>query len=58
MSIAFCDGEVLGEMQVTDLDDAILEPRRESLRSRRMQAALADVMDDLDDDLESEFDDE
>ena len=52
------EGEVLGEMQVTDLDDAILEPRRESLRSRRMQAALADVMDDLDDDLESEFDDE
>ena len=50
--------EVLAEMPVIDLDDAILEPGRESLRVRRRRAALADVMDDLEDDLESEFDDE
>ena len=29
------EGEVLDEMPVTDLDDAILEPGRETLRSRR-----------------------
>ena len=45
------EGEV-----VTDLDDAILEPGRETLRNRRRRAALDEVMDEAD--LESEYDDE
>ena len=52
------EGEVLDEMPVTDLDDAILEPGRETLRSRRMRAALDEVMDELEADLDSEYDDE
>ena len=42
-------GDVLG-----DLNNAILEPRRESLGSRRRRAALEDVMDDLESDFEEE----
>ena len=41
---------------IGDLNEAILEPARESLRSRRRRAALADVIDDLDD-LISDVDD-
>ena len=41
--------ERLGQMVVENLNEAILEPARESLRSRRRRAALADVIDDLDD---------
>ena len=40
-----------------DLDVAVLEPGRETLRSRRRRAAYADVMDELDD-MVSDFDDE
>ena len=43
---------------MTDLDDAILEPGRETLRSRRRRAALDEVMDELEADLDSEYDDE
>ena len=50
-------GERLEQMVVEDLNEAILEPARESLRSRRRRAALADVIDDLDD-LSSDVDDE
>ena len=32
-----------------DLDVAVLEPERETLRSKRRRAAYADVMDELDD---------
>ena len=42
-------GDVLG-----DLNNAILEPRKESLGSRRRRAALEDVMDDLESDFEEE----
>ena len=52
------EGEVLDEMPVTDLDDVILEPGRETLRSRRRRAALDEVMDELEADLDSEYDDE
>ena len=52
------EGEVLDEMPVTELDDAILEPGRETLRSRRRRAALDEVMDELEADLDSEYDDE
>ena len=31
-----------------DLDVAVLEPGRETLRSKRRRAAFADVMDELD----------
>ena len=31
-----------------DMDVAVLEPERETLRSRRRRAAYADVMDELD----------
>ena len=48
--------ERLEQMVVEDLNEAILEPARESLRSRRRRAALADVIDDLDD-LISDVDD-
>ena len=41
--------ERLEQMVVENLNEAILEPARESLRSRRRRAALADVIDDLDD---------
>ena len=43
------EGE-MPEMEVDDLNDAILEPRRESLSSRRRQAAYEDVLSSLDDD--------
>ena len=52
------EGEVLDEMPVTDLDDVILEPGRETLRSRRRRAALDEVMDELEADLESEYDEQ
>ena len=42
-----------------DLNDAILEPVRESLRARRRQAAYEEVIDDLDDIIDdSDLDDE
>ena len=44
--------EVVG---AENLDDAVLEPRRESLRSRRRRAAYEEVVDELnssDDDLD------
>ena len=44
--------EVVG---AENLDDAVLEPRRESLRSRRRWAAYEEVVDELnscDDDLD------
>ena len=40
--------ERLEQMVVENLNEAILEPARESLRSRRRRAALADVIDELD----------
>ena len=40
-----------------DLDVAVLEPGRETLRSKRRRAAYADVMDELDG-MVSDFDDE
>ena len=49
--------EILEQMVVEALNEAILEPARESLRSRRRRAALADVIDNLDD-LISDVDDE
>ena len=41
-------GERLEQMVVEDLNEAILEPARESLKNRRRRAALADVIDKLD----------
>ena len=42
-----------------DLNDAILEPVRESLRGRRRQAAYKEVIDELDDITDdSDLDDE
>ena len=42
-----------------DLNDAILEPVRESLRARRRQAAYKEVIDELDDITDdSDLDDE
>ena len=42
-----------------DLNDAILEPVRESLRTRRRQAAYKEVIDELDDITDdSDLDDE
>ena len=38
--------------------DAILEPRRELLSSRRRRAAYEDVLSALDDDFYENFDDE
>ena len=45
------EAEVLQERRVDadTLDDAILEPTRESLRVRRRRAAYAEVVDELDD---------
>ena len=40
-----------------DLDVAVLEPGRETLRRKMRRAAYADVMDELDD-MVSDFDDE
>lgn len=45
------------EVEPEYLDVAVLEPGRETLRSRRRRAAYADVMDELDD-MVSDFDDE
>ena len=50
------EGEILEQMVVEDLNEAI-QPARESLRSRRRRDALADVIGDLDD-LISDVDDE
>ena len=41
-----------------DLNDAFLERRRESIGSRRRRAALEEVMDDLEDGLESDLEEE
>ena len=41
------EGE-MPEMEVDDLNDVILEPRRDSLSSRRRQAAYEDVLKSLD----------
>ena len=51
------EGERLEQMVVEDLNEAILEPARESLRTRRRRAAFAAVVDELDD-LISDVDDE
>ena len=40
---------MLKERAPEDLNDAILEPVRESLRARRRQAAYKEVIDELDD---------
>ena len=45
------EGE-MPEMEVDDLNDVILEPRRDSLSSRRRQAAYEDVLKLLDNDLD------
>ena len=45
------------QMVIGDLNEAILEPARESLRTRRRRAAFAAVVDELDD-LISDVDDE
>lgn len=45
------------EVEPEYLDVAVLEPGRETLRSRRRRAAYADVMDELDD-MVSDFDEE
>ena len=37
------------EDDTEDLNDAVLEPVRESLRARRRQAAYEEVLDELDD---------
>ena len=50
-------GERLEQMVIGDLNEAILEPARESLRTRRRRAAFAAVVDELDD-LISDVDDE
>ena len=44
--------EMPDQMEVDDLNDAILEPRTESLSSRRRQAAYEDVLSSLDDDFD------
>ena len=49
----YCKMEVDG-----NLNDAILEPRRELLSSRRRRAAYEDVLSALDDDFYDNFDDE
>ena len=41
-----------------DLNDAFLERRRESISSRRRQAAFEEVMEDLEDGLESDWEEE
>ena len=41
-----------------DLNGAFLERRRESIGSRRRRAALEEVMDDLEDGLESDLEEE
>ena len=42
------EDEVLEEVAGANiLDEAILEPRRESLRARRRRAAYAEVLDEL-----------
>ena len=42
------EDEVLEEVVGANiLDEAILEPRRESLRARRRRAAYAEVLDEL-----------
>ena len=41
-----------------DLNDAFLEQRRESIGSRRGRAAFEEVMDDLEDGLESDWEEE
>ena len=41
-----------------DLNDAFLEQRRESIGSRRRRAAFEEVMDDLEDGLESDWEEE
>ena len=51
------EGERLEQMVIGDLNEAILEPARESLRTRRRRAAFAAVVDELDD-LISDVDDE
>ena len=51
------EGERLEQMVIEDLNKAILEPARESLRSRRRRAAFAAVIDELDN-LISDVDDE
>ena len=51
------EGERLGQMVAEDLNEGILEPGRESLRSMRRRAAFAAVIDELDD-LISDVDDE
>ena len=40
------------DMEVDDLNDAILMPRRESVSSRRRQAAYEDVLSSLDNDFD------
>ena len=47
----------VGDVGETLLNEAILEPARESLRTRRRRAAFAAVVDELDD-LISDVDDE
>ena len=49
----YCKMEVDG-----NLNDAILEPRRELLSSRRRRAAYEDVLSALDDNFDDDFDDE
>ena len=49
----YCKMEVDG-----NLNDAILEPRRELLSSWRRLAAYEDVLSALDDDFDDNFDDE
>ena len=49
--------ERLEQMVIEDLNESILEPARESLRSRRRRAAFAAVIDELDDWI-SDVDDE
>ena len=47
----------LGPAGPRDLNDAIMEPTRETLRVRSRQAALAEVIDELDDGTDaSDFD--
>ena len=45
------EGE-MPDMEVDDLNDAILMPRRESVSSRRRQAAYEDVLSSLDNDFD------
>ena len=44
--------EMPGQMEFDDLNDAILESRRDSLSSRRRQAAYEDVLTSLDNDFD------